>query len=181
MAGLVVPQLEVTMKSQATDLLKVAERVYHDATAKCIADVSDLRDLETMRSRVKDEGISFLTITLPNFCRDFERSLANGFIDSKDFANFKKVKSRSIPAFLQGMVSQIFDRETGRIRNDESNPDRTDLGRDCSINSTIIEHQANLPHFQESRSRVYPAKGQPRTTIFCYDRASLSTAFCPGI
>jgi len=107
------------MKSNVSDLLKLVECVYIDASAKCIADVSDLRDLETIRSRVVEEGISFLTITLPNFCRDFERSLQNGYIDSKDFLGFKK--SRSIPAFLQGMISHLFDRETGRIY-DETNP-----------------------------------------------------------
>lgn len=126
------------MKSQATDFLEVAVAVYKDATAKCIADVSDLRDLDTIRSRVKDEGISFLTITLPNFCRDFERSLARGYIDSKDFSGFKKEKSRSIPAFLQGMVSQIFDRETGRIRDYETTTSRVTRG-DCNTYSTIIE------------------------------------------
>jgi hypothetical protein len=126
------------VKSQATDFLEVAVAVYKDATAKCIADVSDLRDLETIRSRVKDEGISFLTITLPNFCRDFERSLARGYIDSKDFSGFRKEKSRSIPAFLQGMVSQIFDRETGRIYDDEIPTSRVTRG-DCNFSSTIIE------------------------------------------
>lgn len=126
------------MKSQATDLLEVAVAVYKDAAAKCTADVSDLRDLETMRSRVENEGLSFLTITLPNFCRDFERSLARGYIDSKDFSGFRKEKSRSIPAFLQGMVSQIFDRGTGRILDDEIPTSRVTRG-DCNTYSTVIE------------------------------------------
>jgi len=104
------------MKSNVSDQLKLAEAIYIDATAKCIADVSDLRDLETIRSRVKKEGLSFLTITLPQFCRDFERSLANGNIDPTLFQSFRK--SGSIPAFLQGMIGLIFDRETGRIYDD---------------------------------------------------------------
>lgn len=106
------------MKSNVSDYLEMAQHIYIDATAKCIADVSDLRDLEYLRSRVKDEGLSFLTITLPQFCKDFERSLAEGYIDSKLFRSFRK--SRSIPAFLQGMTSQIFDRETGRIYDESS-------------------------------------------------------------
>jgi hypothetical protein len=89
------------------------EAIYIDACMKCTADVSDLRDLETIRSRVKNEGMSFLTITLPQFAKDFERALATGIIDSNDFRSFRK--SQAIPAFLQGMLSQIFDRETGRI------------------------------------------------------------------
>jgi len=101
------------LKSNVSDFLELAHSVYIDACAKCIADVSDLRDLQTVKSRVENEGLSFLTITLPQFCTDFERSLADGIIGSKLFLSFKK--NRSIPAFLQGMVSQIFDYETGRI------------------------------------------------------------------
>jgi hypothetical protein len=108
------------MKSNASDQLELLEAIYIDATNKCTASVSDLRDLETIRSRVEKEGLSFLTITLPNFCRDFERSLAVGYIDSTLFRSFRK--NGSIPAFLQGMISLIFDRETGRKINDEQTP-----------------------------------------------------------
>jgi hypothetical protein len=101
------------VKSQVTDLLELARQVYTDACARCIADVSDIRDLKTIRSRVKREGISFLTITLPAFCKDFEKSLAQGFVDSMSFRGFRKFKA--IPAFLRGMLSQLFDVETGRI------------------------------------------------------------------
>jgi hypothetical protein len=120
------------MKSNVSDFLEVAQVVYKDACAKCIADVSDLRDLKTMRSRVEDEGMSFLTITLPNFCKDFERSLADGEISASAFPNFRK--SGAIPAFLQGMLGCIFDRETGRIFNEQelSRSSTTDI-------STIIE------------------------------------------
>jgi hypothetical protein len=104
------------MKSNVSDFVEMAQCIYKDAVARCFADVSDLRDIDTLVSRVKDEGMSFLTITLPNFCKDFERSLAAGYIDSSLFRNFRK--NGSIPAFLQGMTSLIFDQETGRIIND---------------------------------------------------------------
>jgi len=105
------------MKSNVSDSLELLGCIYKDATSKCIADVSDLRDLKTIRSRVEDEGLSFLTITLPHFCQDFEKSLANGYIDSNDFREFRKYKA--IPAFLRGMLSLIFDCETGRINDYE--------------------------------------------------------------
>lgn len=105
-------------KRTRSDLLEISVCIYLDATESCLADVSDLRDLDTLRSRVEDEGISFLTITLPQFCRDFERSLDIGFIDSKSFRNFRKF--RAIPSFLRGMLSQIFDLETGRIYDKDS-------------------------------------------------------------
>jgi len=105
------------MKSNVSDSLKLVHSIYIDACAKCIADVSDLRDLDTIKSRVIEEGLSFLTITLPLFCRDFEQALANGGIDPSLFRNFRK--RGAIPAFLQGMLGLLFDRETGRLINDE--------------------------------------------------------------
>jgi hypothetical protein len=87
--------------------------IYNDACMKCSADVSDLRDLITIESRVENEGLSFLTITLPQFSSDFERSLELGYVDSSCFRSFRK--HGAIPAFLQGMLRLIFDRETGRI------------------------------------------------------------------
>lgn len=104
------------MKSNVSDLLELMHMIYRDACAKCIADVSDLRDLETIRSRVNDEGLSFLTITLPAFAADLEECLAQCCVDPKLFRRFRKVGR--IPAFLQGFTSLIFNRETGRI-NDE--------------------------------------------------------------
>lgn len=101
------------MKSNVSDPVELATCIYIDAVAKCSAVSSDLRDLLTIKSRVEDEGISFLTITLPNFCKDFERALSEGGIDSTHFQGFRKCGA--IPAFLQGMLSLIFNRETGRI------------------------------------------------------------------
>jgi hypothetical protein len=60
--------------------------------------------------------MSFLTITLPKFASDFERALAIGKIDSTMFLGFRKIGS--IPAFLQGMISHVFEKETGRYYNE---------------------------------------------------------------
>lgn len=102
----------------SSDPLELVQAVYEDACAKCSADVFDVRDLETIRSRVKSGGISFLTISLPSFCRDFERSLDRGEIDSSYFQYFRKYGA--IPAFLRGMLSHIFDQKTGRKFDDSS-------------------------------------------------------------
>jgi len=116
------------LKSNASDYLELALAIYKDACAKCIADVSDLRDLLVLRSRVENEGLSFLTITLPQFARDFERSLADGVISSTHFRNFRK--NGSIPAFLQGMTSLVFNRETGRILDEEE--------QNCTTETPVI-------------------------------------------
>lgn len=106
------------MKSNASDRLELVRVIYKDACTKCIADVSDLRDLETIKSRVEFQGESFLTITLPNFAKDFERCLALGYVDPSCFRSFKK--HGQIPAFLRGIIGRIFNYETGRIY-DENN------------------------------------------------------------
>jgi hypothetical protein len=106
------------MKSNVSDHLKFMHCIYIDACMKCGADVSELRDLKTIKSRVENEGISFLTITLPKFCQAFERSLELGYIDSTAFDGFSK--TGSIPAFLQGMISHVFDLETGRYIDDKT-------------------------------------------------------------
>lgn len=111
------------MKSNVSEILEMMARIYRDATIRCSADVSDLRDLMTIRSRVKQEGLSFLTISLPAFCKEFERSLSLGRIDSTAFPGFRREKHGAIPAFLQGMLSLLFDRETGRLLTYEGPPD----------------------------------------------------------
>jgi hypothetical protein len=111
------PPLGGILKSDVSDLLEVLDCIYIDAFSNSIADL-DLRDLKTIRSRVKEEGLSFLTITLPSFARDFERSLADGFVAASSFQNFRKFGS--IPAFLRGMIGLIFNHETGRIFDDDS-------------------------------------------------------------
>jgi hypothetical protein len=93
--------------------LELVTAVLKDAVAKVPAEVSVLRDLQTIRSRIKHEGISFLTITLPAFSKDFEKSLSAGFVTPTDFAGFRK--SGAIPAFMRGMLGLLFDQETGRL------------------------------------------------------------------
>jgi len=105
------------MKSHVRNQLELMKCIYQDAFIKCVAAQPALRDVVTITSRIKDEGLSFLTITLPAFGKDFERSLADGCIGSTAFRSFKKVGA--IPAFLQGMLSHVFDRVTGRILDEE--------------------------------------------------------------
>jgi hypothetical protein len=105
------------MKSKATDYLELVTTIYLDSCNKCTAEVFDLRDLVTIRSRVKDEGLSFLTIILPQFASDFEQALAHGRIDPTYFSNFKKYGCN--PAFLRGFTGQIFDQKTGGIINED--------------------------------------------------------------
>lgn len=83
-----------------------------------ITNTSIGRDLKTIRSRIENEGESFLTITLPTFAKGLERSLELGYFDQSLFQPFSKVKkSVGIPRLLSGILSKIFD-STGRLRPD---------------------------------------------------------------
>jgi len=172
------PRFGGRLKSNVSDYLELMEQIYIDATIKCTADVSDLRDLITIRSRVKHEGISFLTITLPRFCQDFEKSLASRCIDSTSFRGFPRVKDGSIPAFLQGMISQVFDRETGRIIDDEYHPQ---IGDDSSDIPTCIESVRQLClTFKKVELDCTPERVQAALDNFVAIEQSLETFSVPN-
>jgi len=69
------------------------------------------RDLKTVTARFENEGDSFLTITLPNFGKDFERSLDRGTVERDLFAGFGW--QAGLPRLFSGFLAQIFDRNTG--------------------------------------------------------------------
>lgn len=77
---------------------------------------SALRDIKTVAERSKWEGESFLTITLPAFGKDFERSLDLGQVDRRLFTGFRW--KGGLPRFLGGFLDRIFDRTSGRLLDD---------------------------------------------------------------
>jgi hypothetical protein len=70
------------------------------------------RDFKTVCDRVKCEGLSFLTITLPQFCSDFQKSLDQGFVATTSFAGFRR--RGGLPTFLSGFLCRIFS-SAGRL------------------------------------------------------------------
>lgn len=95
-------------------LMLLLRRVLEDLGARC--DVSTDRDLKTIAGRVECEGISFLTISLPNFVKDFERCLEQGFVGSDQFDGFSR--SGGLPKLFRGFLCLIFDSRTGQLLND---------------------------------------------------------------
>jgi hypothetical protein len=104
------------MEDNVSNYLELMNMIYIDSCSLCIADVSSLPDLDVIRARVKKEGLSFLTITLPKFASDFEQALASGYIGKEHFRAFRKY--RAIPHFLKGMLCLLFDYETGRLHDE---------------------------------------------------------------
>lgn len=73
-------------------------------------------DLKTIKRRFEDEGYSFLTITLPSFCSEFERALDQGMVTHGMFRSFRK--HAALPRFLGGLLERIFDRTSGLLLDD---------------------------------------------------------------
>lgn len=78
-----------------------------------LCSVSTTRDLKTVSSRFEHEGLSFLTITLPAFGKDFQKSLDLGVVGHDRFVGFKR--TGGLPRFLGGFLDRVFDRGTGRL------------------------------------------------------------------
>jgi hypothetical protein len=80
---------------------------------------STTMDIKTIQGRVKCEGMSFLTITLPSYGKDFQFALDQGMVAPKSFLPFRKTGSR-LPSFLKGFAEQVFDPCTGILKDDPS-------------------------------------------------------------
>lgn len=90
--------------------------VLADAGTRC--GVCTRRDWITITSRVEHEGLSFLTIVLPSFCADFERSLSDGRVGHSSFLGFQR--KRGLPRFLGGFLDLVFNRSDGVLREHPS-------------------------------------------------------------
>lgn len=135
------------MKSQ---VLRLLASLLTDVGEECGADLS--RDLLELENRVQHEGLSFLTITLPTYASAFECALASGRMRSEAFPAFKKRRKGSpLPAFLQGLVSQVFDAD-GCLLEQPSVPCISGIRQICLICKKI-----ELPCSQERVNKAFDA------------------------
>lgn len=84
-----------------------------------ICGVSTTRDYETVARRVEQEGLSFLTITLPTVGLALERGLADSVFSSQLLPAFKTGRG-SLPLFLGGFFERIFDSKSGVLLDEPS-------------------------------------------------------------
>jgi len=75
------------------------------------------RDINTVSVRTEHEGVSFLTITLPAFGKEFERALDQGYIADDQFTGFR-AGSGGLPRFLGGFLQRVFDPDNGVLVED---------------------------------------------------------------
>jgi len=96
--------------------MELMQRILQDGSIWCCTCTT--RDMNYIARRFEHEGDSFLTITLPTFTADFERSLDEGGVAHASFPSFRR--KRGLPLFLGGFLEQVFDRFSGRLLNDPS-------------------------------------------------------------
>ncbi len=92
------------------------QEVLNDLGTWCSTSTS--HDLKTIVARIEHEGYSFLTITLTDFGKDFEKSLDQGHVAHDQFTGF--ARAGGLPRFLGGFLEQVFDRRTGRLLDSPS-------------------------------------------------------------
>lgn len=78
---------------------------------------STTMDIKTVQGRCEHEGMSFLTITLPSFGKDFQFCLDQGMIVPKAFLSFRKTGS-CLPSFLRGFTEQVFHLDNGILKDE---------------------------------------------------------------
>lgn len=91
------------------DLMMLWKQLAEELGEQC--GVSTALDVKTVEGRVKSQGWSFMTITLPDFGKDLERALAEQTVSSTSFVGFRR--KGETPQFLGGFLDLIFDRGTG--------------------------------------------------------------------
>jgi len=91
-------------------LLTLWKTLAEELASRCCT--STIRDINTVSERIEHEGISFLTITLPTYGKDFQYCLDQGFVVPKSFLPFRKSGSQ-LPSFLRGFAEQVFCSDTG--------------------------------------------------------------------
>jgi len=92
-------------------LLLLWSKLADESANRC--DTSATMDVKTVHRRVKHEGLSFLTITLPQFGKDFQKSLDQGVVDRRLYTGFQY--KGGLPRFLGGFLDRVFDRNSGRL------------------------------------------------------------------
>lgn len=101
-------------------LILLWQLVAQDYATRCCTSATS--DLKTIRRRTEHEGLSFLTITLPSFGKDFQKSLNQGIVDRNSFHGFPFARKAGvrlgIPAFLQEFLGLVFHPSTGVLRDE---------------------------------------------------------------
>lgn len=74
------------------------------------------RDFVTIKRRFEHEGFSFLSVTLSSLCDSLDQGLSSGVFLCP--SSFSKAKGTALPKFTSGLLSKVFDLQSGLLRAD---------------------------------------------------------------
>lgn len=116
------------------------------------------RDITSVIERTKNEGLSFMTITLPNFLEGVMNALERGYVISSDFSGWRKRKC--LPVFLQGFTRIVFNIDNGSLLEKPSIDGIFSLRQICSlfkkikINCTKERYEKAIRDFRSVDSSI---------------------------
>jgi len=91
-------------------LISLWSRVAEESATQCCTSATD--DINTVIRRTEYEGLSFLTITLPDLGKATQKWLDQGRVGINP--SFYRGRGR-LPLFLGGFFSRVFDRSSGTL------------------------------------------------------------------
>lgn len=80
--------------------------IHHDMVGAILPQNEIERDTEEIRKRARQEGMSFLTKTLPALGKSIDVSLSTG--NALKFRGFKTAHGTALPAFMRGVFGALF-------------------------------------------------------------------------
>lgn len=98
-------------------LMVFANKLLQDVGAMCQVDTA--RDQKEIMRRVEHEGISFLTISLSDFGKSFEKSLDQGRIVRNHFNPTWGFRG-GVPTFMSGFLGLVFNTQSGALLENPS-------------------------------------------------------------
>lgn len=133
--------------------------------------VSTANDYKYIVGRVKEEGLSFLTISLPAYAKDLEKGLEQGKVDSSFFEGFSH--KGVIPRFLGGMLSLIFDPSDGSLL-DEPSTDAIRAIRQITLMFAKINLECTEERIKAAFAAFVKCEQDVRSTDRAIENGSLS-------
>jgi len=98
-------------------LMLLWENVANELATWC--NTSATMDIKYVRGRLNCEGVSFLTITLPEYGKGLQQSLERKQVARSSFPGFYWGR-RGLPTFLSGFLGLVFNHDTGVLLDDPS-------------------------------------------------------------
>jgi len=158
--------LMVINNSQCQVYLAVLRGIYLDMVSANIRQSEVKRDFLEIRRRTCQEGIGFLTKTLPSLGKSIDRSLASG--SNLRFSGFKRNPGTQLPAFGRQLFRLLFNDDGSPIQaKDRELPTR------CETIESPTKETASSNTGDPSREAMIMALKALRQICYCFYKLNI--------